>query len=66
MSVSGLPAQSVFSLACGDSRLKVNSGQYLYLEEWGGPRRESMSEAVAAVLMNSTPPLALEDILLQV
>jgi hypothetical protein len=66
MSVSGLSAQSVFSLACGDSRPKVNSGQYLYLEEWGGPRRESMSEAVAAVLMNSTPPLALEDILLQV
>jgi RNA polymerase sigma factor (sigma-70 family) len=66
MSVSGLSAQSLFSLACGDSRLKVNSGQYLYLEEWGGPRRESMSEAVAAVLTSSTPPLALEDILLQV
>jgi hypothetical protein len=66
MSVSGLSAQSLFSLACGDARLKVNSGQYLYLGEWGGPRRESMSEAVAAVLTPSAPPLALEDILLQV
>jgi hypothetical protein len=66
MSVSGLSAQSLFSLTCGDSRLKVNSGQYLYLEEWGGPRRESMSEAVAAVLTPSTPPLVLEEILLQV
>jgi hypothetical protein len=66
MSVSGLSAQSLFSLASGDSRLKVNSGQYLYLDEWDGPRRESMSEAVAAVLTPSTPPLALEDILIQV
>jgi hypothetical protein len=66
MSVSGLSAQSLFSLACGDSRLKVNSGQYLYLEEWGEPRRESMSEAVAAVLTPSTSPLALDEILLQV
>lgn len=66
MSVSGLSAQSLFSLACGDSRLKVNTGQYLYLEEWGGPRRESMSEAVAAVLTPPTPPLALKEILLQV
>jgi hypothetical protein len=66
MSVSGLSAQSLFSLTCGDNRLKVNTGQYLYLEEWGGPRRESMSEAVVAVLTPSTPPLALEDILLQV
>jgi len=66
MSVSGLSAQSLFSLTSGDSRLKLNTGQYLYLEEWGGPRRESMSEAVAAVLTSSTPPLALEEILLQV
>jgi hypothetical protein len=29
MSVSGLSAQSLFSLACGDCRLKVNTGQYL-------------------------------------
>jgi hypothetical protein len=66
MSVSGLSAQSLFSLTRGDGRLRVNSGQYLYLGEWGGPRRESMSEAVAAVLTPSTPPLALEEILLQV
>jgi hypothetical protein len=66
MSVSGLSAQGLFSLAVGDSRLKVNSGQYLYLAEWGGPRRESMSEAVAAVLTPSAPPLALDEILLQV
>ena len=66
MSVSGLSAQSLFSLACGDCRLKVNTGQYLYLEEWGGPRRESMSEAVATVLTAATRPLALEEILLQV
>ncbi len=66
MSVSGLSAQGLFSLAVGDSRLNVNSGQYLYLAEWGGPRRESMSEAVAAVLTPSVPPLALDEILLQV
>ena len=66
MSVSGLSAQSLFSLTSGDSRLKVNTGQYLYLEAWGGPRRESMSEAVVAVLTPSTGPMELEEILLQV
>ena len=66
MAVSGLSAQSLFSLTCGDSRLKVNTGQYLYLEAWGEPRRESMSEAVVAVLTPSTWPMELAEILLQV
>jgi hypothetical protein len=66
LAASGLSAQALFSLARGDSRLKVSSTEYLYLVEWGGPRRQGIGEAIAAVVSSSTQPLVLEDILFQV
>jgi len=66
LAASGLSAQALFSLARGDSRLKVSSTEYLYLVEWGGPRRQGLSEAITAVISSSTQPLVLADILFQV
>ena len=42
--INGVTANSLFSIACLDSRLRVSSSQYIYLDEWDGPRRESLSE----------------------
>lgn len=65
-SVTGMSAQGLFSLATFDDRLKVNSGQYLYLAEWEGPRRESVSEALRAVLVPANGPMEFDEILQQV
>ncbi|MHC2621506.1 RNA polymerase sigma factor (sigma-70 family) [Bradyrhizobium huanghuaihaiense] len=65
LSVTGMSAQALFSLAIFDDRLKVNSGQYLYLAEWEGPRRESLSEALRAVLVPGGP-MEFDEILQQV
>jgi len=65
-SVTGMSAQGLFSLAIFDDRLKVNSGQYLYLAEWEGPRRESVGEALRAVLVPSNGPMEFDEILQQV
>lgn len=65
-SVTGMSAQGLFSLATFDSRLKINAAQYLYLAEWEGPRRESMSEALRAVLTLSCGPVEFDTILQQV
>ena len=51
-----------FALASLDSRLRVSPGQYLYLEEWGGPRRETRLEAVRNVLAAAGQPLLLDAI----
>ena len=66
LAASGLSAEALFSLARGDSRLKISSTEYLYLVEWGGPRRQGISEAIAAVASSSTQPLVLADIHFQV
>lgn len=38
---SGLTVTVLFSLATCDDRMRVSTGRYLYLTEWGTPRRES-------------------------
>ena len=58
----GLTAKMIFGLAGLDERLRVGAGQYLYLAEWGGPRRETLLEAVRHVLCEATVPLTLENI----
>lgn len=58
----GLSASVIFSLASGDSRLRVNQAQYLYLAGWEGPRRESVTEAVEKVLSQATGPLEFDEI----
>lgn len=50
------------SIAVQDARLKIAQGRYLYLTEWGNPRRETISQAVLAVLEDADRPLALEEI----
>jgi hypothetical protein len=62
-SASGLTARTLFSLACTDARLSVNPGDYLYLEDWGGPRRESVSEAAKIIMERAAGPLPIDDIM---
>ena len=50
------------SLAAQDRRLKVGRGRYVYLAEWGSPRRETIGYAVSAVLENASEPRALDEI----
>ncbi len=61
-SMEGISAEAIFSLCAADARMRVNQAQYLYLQEWGGPRRESISEAVDAVLSTASGPLAFDEI----
>ena len=42
--------EAAFSLALLNPRLRVNHGQYLYLEDWGDPRRTSIAQALRKVL----------------
>ena len=42
--------------------MRVNQAQYLYLAEWGEPRRETISEAVAAILSTASGPVNLDEI----
>ena len=58
----GLTAEAVFSLSSLDPRLRVSVGQYLYLSEWGGPRRETISEAVTTILEQASGPIAFNKI----
>ncbi|MDR7225384.1 hypothetical protein [Aminobacter aminovorans] len=57
-----LNATTLFSLAVTDNRLRFNSGRFLYLEEWGGPRRETVAEAVKTVLVEADGPISFDEI----
>jgi hypothetical protein len=62
MSATLLSASVVFSLVAADARMRVNQAQYLYLADWGDPRRESVSEAVEAVISSASSPLRFDEI----
>jgi hypothetical protein len=62
MSATLLSASVVFSLVAADARMRVNQAQYLYLADWGDPRRESVSEAVEAVISSVSSPLRFDEI----
>jgi hypothetical protein len=62
----GLSAATIFSLAAADPRMRVNGSQDLYLTEWGGPRRESISEAVPKVLATAGSGIRFDDLVEQV
>lgn len=47
-------------IAIQDARLKMTQSRYVYLAAWGGPRRETIRDAVAAVLEQAAKPLTLE------
>lgn len=59
---SAVSPDEVFALAVLDERFRVSVGQYLYLREWGEPRRATVFAAVRTVLANSVSPMAFEDI----
>ena len=61
-SCPGLTAKMIFSLASLDGRFRIGAGQYLYVDAWGSPRRETLSEAVHGVLCEANDPLTLEEI----
>lgn len=56
------PPDAFLSLAAQDEQLKIAQGRYVYLAEWGNPRRETIGHAVSAVLEKATKPLALDEI----
>lgn len=53
---SNMSVETALSLASLDGRMRVSVGQYIYLESWGEPRRETVSAAVEAVLLNLDGP----------
>jgi hypothetical protein len=60
--VPGLTVELLFSLATLDPRLGVGVGQFVYLKEWGGSRRETITDAVQALMLASASPLNLDQI----
>lgn len=58
-----VPQQIVFSLGVTDPKLRVSVGQFLYLAEWGGPRRETVFQIVQRLVDNTTGKFASEDII---
>ncbi|MGN6304201.1 MAG: DNA-directed RNA polymerase subunit alpha C-terminal domain-containing protein [Mesorhizobium sp.] len=63
LKASGLTVTAFFSLSTSDDRMRVSTGRYLYLTEWGSPRRESLHDVVAAIMGESSKPLTLTEIL---
>lgn len=62
LQTTGLNAHALFSLACLDGRLAVSSG-YLYVRAWGGPRRESLSEALRSILTANSSALSVDELI---
>ncbi len=58
----GLSPQAVFSLASQDRRLRVSPEEYLFLDEWGQSRRESLMDAVSGILDEDNRPIELEEL----
>lgn len=58
----GLTPEMLFSIVSQDARMRVSTGQYLYLEAWGIPRRETPLDAVRHVMSEEINGLTLETI----
>jgi hypothetical protein len=61
-----VPPHVVFSIATRDPRLRVNVGQYIFLNEWGDARRISTIDAVRSLMQEASAPLSLDDIVAKV
>lgn len=64
--VTGFTAEAAFSLAELDERLNVSVGQFLYLNAWGEPRRERLSEVVDGALRRLARPASYDEIVTMV
>lgn len=60
--VPGMSAEAAFSLAVLDDHLSVGIGQFVYLAEWGEPRRLRLSEVVESALQYLARPATFEEI----
>lgn len=58
----GLSAQITVSLAVHDPRIRISPSQYLYLNSWGAPRRETLASAILNILKDSHIPLTISEI----
>lgn len=59
MPLKDITPDAFLSIVSQDKQLKIAQGRYVYLAEWGSPRRETIGQAVSAVLEGATRPLAL-------
>lgn len=59
---NGLTPAMAFSIAALDTRMAVSIGQHLYLREWGGPRREALTESVREIMLAADRPMSLDDL----
>ena len=56
------PLDAFLSIAIQDRRLNKAVGEYVYLTNWGSPRRETIGHAVSTVLKKACKPLLLNEI----
>lgn len=60
--LQGCPMDAFLSIASQDERFKIAQGRYVYLAEWGTPRRETIGYAISSVLENAARPLTIKEI----
>lgn len=58
--------QIVFSLGILDQRLRVSVGQFLYLNEWGGPRRETIFQIIQRLVDHANGSFTSSEIIAQI
>lgn len=58
--------QIVFSLGTMNERLKVSVGQFLYLSEWGEPRRETVFQIVQRLVDGATGSFTTNEVIREV
>lgn len=63
---SEITPQIVFSLGILDQRLRVSVGQFLYLNEWGEPRRETIFQIVQRLVDRANCSFTSSDIITQI
>lgn len=59
---AGVPAHIVVSLSNFDERLKVSLGQFVYISEWEGPRRQSILQTVQSLVGDLPEKFSSEDV----
>ena len=64
--LGGCSPEALLSIATQDQRLNVAQGRYVYLTQWGNPRRETISRSVLTVLETASAPLDLGEIVAMV
>lgn len=58
--------ETIFSLAANDPRLRVTSGEHLFLTKWGDARRQTLMEALIETLKGRDDAMSLDGIVAEV